>query len=73
MNCQPPIEDQMVLDQQGNKNNMEYLAKHPDMTIAQVARLCNVSESILRDEQLAFLKSNLKRNNKLWDIPSYGK
>lgn len=52
---------------------MEYLKKYPDMTIAQVARLCNISESILRDEQLAFLRSNLKRDSKLWDAQNYGK
>ena len=52
---------------------MEYLKKHPDMTIAQAARLRNISESILRDEQLAFLRANLNRDSKLWGTLGYGK
>lgn len=52
---------------------MEYLKKYPNLPIARVARICNISETILRDEQLAFLRAHLKRNSKLWDTPGYGR
>lgn len=52
---------------------MERLKQHPDLTIAQVANMYGLNTDDLRDEQLQWLRNNLKRDNPLWEAKNYGR
>lgn len=52
---------------------MDRLKQHPDLTIAQVANMYGIEYNRLRDEQLQWLRNNLKRDNPLWETKNYGR
>lgn len=52
---------------------MEKLKKHPELCINQVANRYGCKTEELRDSQLSFLKSVLKRDSKNWEVAGYGK
>lgn len=52
---------------------MEKLQQHPDLTIAQVANKYGIEYNRLRDEQLQWLRNNLKRDSPLWGVKYYGR
>lgn len=52
---------------------MDRLKQHPDLTIAQVANKYGIEYNRLRDEQLQWLRNNLRRDNPLWETKNYGR
>lgn len=52
---------------------MEQLKINSHLSIQEVADKTGIERIELREQQLEFIKKHVKRDNPLWDDPTYGR